>query len=188
MKKAMIFLLLLAVAPSAFAKNSIALSPISFRVSADNVLAKFEQSALYPEGVLRRFRPVGAKFSNKQVSLNTISFIATKTILFVSKSVHVNGVLDSIADNRSCSQQDVGYVLNMHFEGSDALVTNNVEGLEAIICLRPMSDTELIAAVRSRIIIGNNYSSILGPMAVDLIKEQVTPLLNALTEELKSLK
>jgi hypothetical protein len=187
MKKAM-FILLLIVAPSVFATQSIALSPISFRVSADNVLSKFEQAVLYPEGVLKRFQPVGAKISNKHVSQNTISFVATKSKFFISKAVHVNGILESSADNRTCSKKDVGYTLKMSFDNSDDLVTNNVEGLEAIICLHSQSDRELVSIVRSRIILGNNYSKMLGPIAINLIKEQVSPLLNALTEEIKSMR
>jgi hypothetical protein len=187
MKKMMIFLMLL-VAPSAFANQSVELSPTSFQVSADNALSKFEQTVLYPEGWFKRFRPVGAKISNKRVSQNVISFVATKNLLFISKSVYVNGFLESSEDKEACSQEDVGYSFKIHFDSSDALVTNNVEKLEAIVCLHSQSDTKLVGNVRSRIIIGNNYSKIRGPIAIKLIKEQVSPLLNALTEEIKFLR
>lgn len=187
MKKMMIFLMLL-VAPAVFAKQSVALTPITFQVSADDALSKFEKTVLYPEGLLKRFRPMGAKISNKRVSQNVISFIATKSVLFISKSVYVNGILESSEGSRACSKEDVGYSLKMHFDSSDDLVTDNVEGLEAIICLHSQSDTKLVGTVRSKIIIGNNYSNTLGPIAIKLIKEQVTPLFNALTEEIKSLR
>lgn len=187
MKKMMIFLVLL-VAPSAFANQSVALSPISFQLRADGVLSKFEQTVLSPEGMLTRFRPVGAQISHKHVFHNVISFVATKSALFISKSVYINGVLESSEDNQACSQKDVGYRLTMRLDSSDTLVSNNVEGLEAIICLHSQSDTELAGVVRSRIIIGNNYSRTLGPIAINLIKKQVSPLLSALTEEIKSLR
>jgi hypothetical protein len=187
MKKMMIFLLLI-MAQAVFAKESVVLSPISFQVSADDALSKFEQTVLYPENLLKRFKPVGAKISNKHVSQNTINFVATKTALIFSKSVYVNGILESSEDGRACSKGDVGYVLKMHFDTSDALVTNNVEELEAVICLHSQSETTLAGIVRPRVITGNKYSSTLGPIAVNLIKAQVSPLIHALTEEIKSLR
>jgi len=187
MKKMMIFLMLL-VAPSVFANQSVELSPINFQVSADNVLSKFEQTVLYPEALLKRFQPVGAKITNKRVSQNVISFVATKSKLFISKSVYVNGILDTNEDSRSCSKGEVGYSLKMRFDSSDDLVTDNVDELQAIICLRSLSNKNLVGVAKSKIIIGNNYSSLLGPVAINLIKEQVSPLLNALTEEIKSLR
>lgn len=187
MKTMMIFLLLM-VAPSVFAKQSVELSPISFQVSANDALTKLEMTVLYPEGLLKRFRPAGAKISNKRVSQNVISFVATKSALFISKSVYVNGILESSVDNRTCSKEAVGYSLKMNFDTSDDLVTNNVEELQAIICLHSQSNSKLAGIVRARIIIGNNYSKALGPIAINLIKEQVSPLLNALTEEIKSLR
>lgn len=185
--KKMMFLLVLMVSPSVFAQQSVALSPIGLQISADNALTKFEQTVLYPEGMLKRFQPVGAKISNKRVSQNVISFIATKSKLFISKSVYVNGILESSENDRACSKGEVGYSLRMKFDSSDRLVTENVEGLEATICLQSKSDTKLTGLVRSKIIFGNNYSNVLGPIAVNLIKEQVAPLIQALTEEIKSL-
>lgn len=186
--KTIVILLLLIVAPSVFAKQSVVLSPITFQVSADDALFKLEKTLLYPEGLLNRFRPVGAKISKKRVSQNVVNFIATKSVLFISKSVYVNGVLDSIVDNRSCSKMDVGYSLKMNFDSSDDLVTNNVEELQAIICLHSQSNSKLAGIVRVRIILGDKYSNALGPIAINLIKDQVSPLLNALTEEINSLR
>ena len=187
MKKLMI-ITLLTIAPSVFAKESITLSPINFQINAVDALSKVEQTVLYPEGLLKRFQPVGAKISNKKVSQNVISFVATKSVLFISKSVYVNGILDSVEDSKSCLKDGVGYKIKMSFDASDDLVTNNVEELQATICLYPQSDSKLVGNVQSKIVTGNNYSKVLGPTAVNLIKEQVSPLLNALTEEIKSLK
>lgn len=187
--KTIVILLLFIVAPSVFAKQqSIALSPINFQVNANDALFKLEKTLLYPEGLLNRFRPVGAKISNKRVSQNVVNFVATKSALFISKSVYVNGILDSNVDNRSCSKEDVGYSLKMNFDSSDDLVTNNVEELQAIICLHSQSNSKLAGIVQVRIILGNKYSNTLGPIAINLIKDQVPPLLNALTEEINSLR
>lgn len=176
------------MASTVFAKESIALSPINFQVNTENALSKLDKTLLNPEGLLTRFVPVGAKISNKNVSHNVISFVATKSAFFISKSVYVNGVLESKEDNKSCSKDEVGYSLRMYFDSSDDIVTNNVDELQAIICLKSQSTSKLVGTVRSKIITGNNYSKALGPIAVNLIKEQVSPLLNALTEEIKSLR
>ena len=135
-----------------------------------------------------RFQPVGAQISDKNVSEKMVNFIATKKLLFVSKSVYVNGVLESSADNQVCPPDDVGYILKMHFDSSDPLVINNVKGLEAILCLHSKSDSSIEGIVQSKIIIGSNYSKTFGPITINLIKEQIAPLLSALTEEVKSLR
>lgn len=180
-------LILLLISPTVFAKQSVELPPINFQVSATDALSKFERTLLYPEGLLKRFRPLGAKISEKRVSQNVISFIATKTVLFISKSVYVNGIIDTSENNKACSKGELGYSFKMSFDSSDSLVTDNLEGLEATICLHSQSKTKLEGLVKSKIIIGNNYSKVLGPIAIDLIKGQVSPLLNALTEEITSL-
>ena len=187
MKKVMILFLLL-LAPYVFAEQNVTIAPITFQVNAQEALSKFDQTLLYPESLLKRFRPVGAKISDKRVSQNVISFVATKTVLFISKSVYVNGILDVTQDNRICSKEEVGYRLKMRFDSSDHLLTDNVDELQANVCLRSESDTKITGLVQSKIIIGNNYSKALGPIAINLIKDQVSPLLNALTEEIKSLR
>lgn len=189
MRTTVMFLLLLVAPTITFAKESVALSPINFQINADNALSKFEQTLNSPERLLKRFQPVGAKISKKQVSHNAISFVATKTVLFISKSVYVNGVLDSNVDDRVCSTKGaIGYRLTMRFDGSDALLSNNVEEIEATICLRSQSEKTIIGNAQSKVILGDNYSKALGSIAVDLIKDQVPALLSALTEEIKSLR
>lgn len=184
----LILLSVLLISPSVFAKQSIALSPISFQISADHALSKFDQAISHPEDVLKRYRPASVKITNRRVSQNEISFVAVKTVLFVSKSVYVHGVLESNEISRGCSGSEKGYSLKMHFEGSDHLVTDNVDELRAVVCLNEESNTKLTGVIRSQIITGDRYSRTLGPLAINLIKEQVQPLLSALTEEIKSMR
>lgn len=186
--KTITILSLLMMAPAVFAKQSVAMDPINFQVSAGDALFKLEKTVTYPEGLLKRYKPFGAKITNKRVSQNVISFVATKSKFFISKSVYVNGILDSNEDSRSCSKGDKGYSLKMSFDSSDDLVTNNVDELQAIICLRSLSDSKLSGTVRAKIILGNKYSSTFGPIAVNMIKAQVQPLLNAITEEIQTLR
>jgi hypothetical protein len=170
----------------AFANEELNLSPVNFQINAEDALVKFEQILLNPENFLLRFRPVGAQISNKKVSQNVISFIATKKILFISKSVYVNGILDNSTDKVSCENNDLGYSLNMRFDSSDHLVTDNVEELQARICVHPISNSKFKATVLPKIILGNHYSKPLGPFAVNLIKDQIAPLLKALSEEISA--
>ena len=166
----------------AFARQSISLTPINFQVNSTHVLSKFEEAVLNPEGILRRYKPTGVRATNKRVAGNEISFVATKTVLVISKSVYIHGILESRDAGNGC------YNLNMRFETSDRLVTDNVEQLQARICVKEDSNSKLSGQVRAQILTGNRYSRTLGPMAVNLIKDQVSPILNALTEEIKAMR
>jgi hypothetical protein len=183
-------LLLLALLSSsfAFARQGVTMAPINFQVSTDHGLSKFDQVISNPERILRRYRPEGVRVSNKNVSRNEISFTATKTVFMISKSVYVHGVLETGDDNRSCSNNETGYRLRMHFESSDHLVTNNVDELRALICVRELSAFKIAGQIRPQIILGERYSKTLGPMAINLIKDQVSPMLTALTEEIKAMR
>ncbi len=175
-------LLVLSLSYSAFAGQSVQLAPINFQVSASDALSKFEQVVSQPENLLRRYKPVGVKISNKQVAGNEVSFTATKTVLFVSKSLNVHGIFESREVSRGC------YRMTMHFDSSHHLVTDNVDHLQASICLREESTSKISGVIRSQIILGSRYSRTLGPIAVNLIKDQVQPLLSALTEEIRSMR
>jgi hypothetical protein len=71
---------------------------------------KLDDILKYPEGVLKRFKPEGATITNKRVSQNRISFNATKTIMFISKTVMVQGTLDSNENNRGCAANESGSI------------------------------------------------------------------------------
>lgn len=187
-KKLVILFIFSLLATPVIAGKSIDLAPMVIQVSTNNALSKIEQTLLYPENLLKRFEPVGATITNKRVSQNVISFTATKTKLFISKSVYVNGIFEASENKKSCPNGEFGFNLRMHFETSDALVTDNVEELQAILCLKGESSSQLNGNVRSKIVLGKNYSSLLGPKIVGLIQEQVNPLINAITEEIKSLR
>ncbi|MBC7428177.1 MAG: hypothetical protein H7336_06170 [Bacteriovorax sp.] len=187
MKIILLFMVLLLSLP-AFARESIALPPVNFQISTGHALSKFDQAVLHPEEILKRYTPTGVKVSNKRVSQNEISFIATKTYLFISKSVLVNGILESSQVTRGCSREEVGYSLKMRFETSDNLVTDNVEALQVLICLREENQSKITGQIRSQIITGSRYSNPTGPFAVSLIKDQVSPLISAMTEAIKSMR
>lgn len=186
--KTPIALFLFLAAPFVAANDSVAIAPIKFQITADNALSKVEQTVRSPEGLLKRYNPVGAKITRKQVSQNQMSFVATKTVLFISKSVYVNGIFDSHEDHKSCAKNEVGYAIEMNFDASDGLVSNNVESIQATICLRSVAENKIVGTAHSKIIIGKNYSNTLGPVAINLVKDQVPALLDALTKEITSLR
>lgn len=173
---------------SAFARQSITLPTVSFQVNADYAMTKFNQVISNPEKVLKRFRPAGVKVSNKRVAGNEISFTAVKTVLLITKSVYVHGVLDISEVGRGCGKLERAYSLKMYFESSDSLVTDNVDELRAVLCLSEDSDSKVSGQIKPVLIKGERYSNTLGPIAVNLIKAQVSPILTALTEEIKSMK
>ena len=177
----------MSISLSAFGQ-SIQLAPVNFQINAVHALSKFEDAVSHPEDVLRRFRPAGVKVSNKQVSQNEISFTATKTVFVVTKSIYVHGVFESNELSRGCGRDEKGFLLRMHFESSHRLVTDNVQELRAVVCLREISDSKITGQVRAQIVKGARYSSTLGPMAVNLIRDQVAPLLTAVTEEIRSMR
>lgn len=185
--KIILFAAVMSVSVTAFGQ-SVSLAPINFQISASHALSKFEDAISHPEDVLRRFRPAGVRVSNKYISRNEITFTATKTVLVVSKSVNVRGVFDSQEVGRGCAASEKGYMLSMHFQGSDRLVTDNVREMRALVCLRENSNSNISGKVRAQIIKGSRYSSTLGPMAINLIRDQVSPLISALTEEIRSMR
>ncbi len=186
--KTILLPLVLLVSTSAFARQSIGLPPINFQVSAQNALSKFDQVVHDPENILKRYKPVGVRITNKRVSHNEISFTAIKTVLFISKSVYVHGVLETREVSTGCTRDEKAYSLKMRFDSSDQLVTNNVDELRATLCIREVSESSIAGQIKPLLIKGERYSSTLGPIAVNLIKDQVQPLLNAVTEEIRTMR
>jgi hypothetical protein len=186
--KTIFILAVLVLSTSAFARQTIALPVVNFSVSTDHALSKFDQMISNPERVLQRYRPVGVKIKNKNVAGNEISFTAVKTVLMISKSVYVHGVLDTRETGKGCGANERAYSLRMRFESSDRLVTDNVDELRAVLCLRENSESKVSGRIQPALLTGDRYSRTLGPLAVGLIKDQVSPLLSALTEEIKAMR
>lgn len=186
--KTILFFALWTLASAALAGQVVVMTPQSFQVIAPDVLSKLEDSLKYPEGILKRYKPTGARISQKEVSQNQINFVATKSVLFISKSVFVSSVLEMQDNDKSCAPGEKGYRLSLSFDGSDRLVTDNIDHLEADLCVRVESGKKMNGVVKPKILLGKDYSSTLGPIAVNLIKDQVTPLIESLTEEIKSMR
>lgn len=183
--KTLLFLALIA-GTNLQAEDFFTVAPIKFQIESSNVVERLEQTLKYPEGLLGRFKAEGAKMSEKKVSNNSMSFLATKKVLFISKTVLVNGVLDVSEDLKSCDKNHTGHKLVLNLDGSDDLVTDNVDRLEAVICTQSLNGKKLTGSIKGRIYKGHNYSSLVGPVAKGIIEDQLNPLLKALTEEVQS--
>jgi hypothetical protein len=173
------------LANNLYAQDFFSIPENKFQIKSVNALEKLELTLKYPEKFLKRFKPEGAIITEKFVSNNNIRFIATKKVLFISKSALVNGNLDSFQENTGCAKNEIGFKLVLNFDGSDGIVVDNIDRLEAKICATNIGTNQLIGSVKGRIYKGNNYSSAVGMVAKDIIEAQINPLLRALTEEIQ---
>jgi hypothetical protein len=185
MKKILPFIFFLSM--SAFAEEAFLIPSSKFQIKSSRVEEKLEMSLKYPEKLLKRFQPLGAKITNKSVSGNSIRFHATKTVAFISKTVAVSGVLDTQEDNSGCAVNEKGYTIILNLDGSDAIVSENIDRLEAKLCTKTSNSSLLNANVKGKIVKGAMYSNLVGGVAKDIIAAQVEPLIKALTEEIQSM-
>jgi hypothetical protein len=186
MKKLLALTMLISL--NSYAEDFFPIPVSKFQIKSDRVEEKLETTLKYPEKLLKRFQPQGAKISDKQVSNNTIRFKATKSVALFTKTVNVNGVLDSEEDNKGCKANEQGYNIVLNLDGSDGLVSDNIDRLEAKLCATYPGPSAMNATVSGKIIKGNNYSSLVGGVAKDIIQAQVAPLIKALTEEIQSMQ
>lgn len=161
---------------------------IQFEIKSENITEKLERTMKNPEPLLLRFRPEGAVITRKEVSSNSMSFVATKNVLFISKSVNVKTQLDIQENSLGCGPEMVGYNFVLSVDGSDSFVTNNVDHLEAKLCVKIFNNQKIVGTVRGKIFKGHNFSRALGPVAINMIEAQVAPLIRALSEEIKLMK
>lgn len=183
-----IFFLALVYTSSLYAEEFFIVQPVKFEIMAANADEKLEQTLKYPENLLKRFKPEGAIIDRKKVSNNAVQFRATKKILFVSKTVQVNGILDVVEDNSNCNKSQQSHKIVLNFEGSDELVVENISRLEATLCTSRVDDKKIVGVAKGRIYKGSNYSNTLGYIARGIVEAQVGPLMKALSQEIQSMK
>lgn len=188
MKKTIFMALLMVTVTNVFADSDFfTVTPVKFQINATDAKDKLDDILKYPEGVLKRFKPEGATITNKRVSQNRISFNATKTIMFISKTVMVQGTLDSNENNRGCAANESGYDVKLELDGSDAIVLDNIDRLEIKLCVKD-NNNSISGVVKPFIYKGRDYSSTTGSIAKGIIEAQVNPLLKALNDEIASKK
>ncbi len=173
---------------STFTLNAevIAIKAAQFSVKTQNGLAKLEDSLKYPESLLQKFQPQGAKISNKIVSNNQVSFNGTKGYLGMKKTILVKGTLDSVENKVGCSKTEKRYDVTFSFDGSDGLVADNFEMIKIKVCASENSNTSLLVNIQPSLIQGRNYSDFTGSYVQGIIEAQIDPIIKALNEEISS--
>lgn len=185
MKQSLLLVLVLFSA-STFAREFFRVKPKQYDARVTDALAKIEQAFKVPKTVVRRFNPTGAVISNKVVKDNEITFDAKKTIMMISKTVKVKARFDIEESSQICDASQLGYIINVDLTGSDELIYDNVENLEAHVCLKELNKSQVNITVSGKMYRGASYSKMTGGIARDMIEGQIEPLIEALKEEIRN--
>lgn len=152
-------------------------------IKAPNVMDKMQAAINNPEGVLNRYTPVGGTIKNKVVHNNEVSFVMTKKVLIITKTFKVHFTVDMHEEINICPANQLGYKYKVELDGSDDLVTDNVDRLEFNICITKKDENSAIATVGGYIYKGSNYSEPVGSIAKNTIQDQVDPFVKAIKDE-----
>jgi hypothetical protein len=182
--KIILYLSLLIVSFGVCAKDYFDVSPTVIEIKTQNGISKFEEELKYPEELLISYKPVGADIKNKKQSHNSFEFVAVKTYLGISYHVKISGRLETKVMHTGCLSSERGYQLNVYFEGSDELISDNVSELQIMICAIEFP-RNLKAKIQAKIMKGQYFSSFSGGFIKSMIEAQITPLLTALKNRLE---
>ena len=183
MKSCLTILVLFLSLNIAFAAEYIDLPSAQFEARAENIQDRVSDIIANPEPILVRYKPVGMKVANKQISGNTISFMATKSVFGISKTVLFKGTLDINESESPKNQKCFKAVLD--FAGSGALIYENIEELHMAICTVEKAPNHLTAVAKIRLLKGNNYGGVVSGIAKSLIEDQVSPIIASIKEEIE---
>ncbi len=186
--KTIYFLTLLLFVFGTSAAEVFTIKPFAISIQAPNVMKKIEVAIENPEGVLRRYTPVGGKIKNKEVSRNQVSFDMTKKVLILNTTFSVKITIDIKANDKICPNDQTGYVYAADLAGSDGIVYDNIDSLKFQICIKPVSSTEVTANVSGVLVKGRGYTEPVGSIAKNTIEDQVDPFVEAIKEEVLSTK
>jgi len=135
-----------------------------------------------PETVLQRYRPEGITVKNKKISGNQIEFMATKSVLGISRTVLYKGILEieelTKQNNYPC------FKATQDFQGSGELIIENIEKMELTFCLQELKNNQTNAIIKPVLTKGRNPGGMLGNVATNLIIDQVDPVILAIKEEI----
>ena len=176
------------VSTSALSAQTTHLPVANFELVTSNVMEKIENVLLSPENLLKRYRPAGAKITNKTVDRNQFQFNAEKTVFAYTQNVFIHSYFNIAKNSHCASKEETGYIARMDFSGSDKLITDNVEKYEAQICVKEISEIKVKVQVRAKLTRGNDYNFVVGPIISDMIAAQNNPFIEAISNEVKSIK
>lgn len=169
-----------------YAKETFEIPAFSIEIKTPNVMEKVAHVIHTPENILTRYTPVGGKVRNKVVNQNVVSFEMTKKVLLITKTFHVNLILDISEASNICKKDQIGYLYRASLEGSDSLVTDNISSVVYNICIKELASDAASAMITGKIMKGNDYSEPYGKFAKKMIKDQTDPIVKAIKEEILS--
>ncbi len=152
---------------------------------------KIDRLIQSPKGVLERFTPKNLDYKNKLVENNKVTMDVTKKILGFKKTVKYVGTLTvTHLDNRKAGFDECYAVLEDFF-GSGALLTDHVSEFSMEICLKktsePFAEKEnYLVRFSPSVKKADSYGGIVGPIVIDIIKDQVDPIIQAIRQEIES--
>ncbi len=184
-KSLLLAVMILSLSSAGRAQDFDSIAPKSFLISATNLDNKLNDIIRNPINVLKRYRPAGAEISNKKVSQDSFSFVATKKKFGFSKSVFIKGNLKIEEERVACLPNERSYSIIFDFSPSDSLIATNVDQLELNLCVLFSAKRDSLNARFS----GKIYRNPGGEDFVynyirDLIALQVSPLIDAFQSEL----
>jgi hypothetical protein len=166
--------------------DEIKLSAMGFDVQTENGLSKLEDVARNPEDILKRYVPVNVTLKSKTVNHAQLDMVASKSVMFLSKTMHVRGVLDiNPSSNKSKANC---YDASLDFAGSDQLVTDNIDSLQMELCATQMSGSQIHVTINSKIIKGKDYNSATGSITTGVISDQISGIAKAIQASIKAQK
>lgn len=168
------------------AEDFFAVPPVTFLVTSSEGLYKLNQSLTYPESLLKRFKPEGALISKKIVNQQSVSFYAKKSYFGISQTVFVSGTLEAQEQSKLCPKNETGFSIKFSFQGSDAIVSDNIDRISVVLCAKTLNPDLLSVLVRARIYKSAHYSNFLGSIVKEMIEAQVTPLIKALRQDVSN--
>lgn len=187
MKLFLLFCVLFTFATATYSAESFPVPKFSVKISAPDIMNKIETAISGPENILKRYIPVGGNYRNKVVNQNTVSFTMSKTVIIFTKTFFVNFSIDIRPENNICPKDQIGYLYSVNLDGSDAIITENIDHLTFNICIQKNSPKDITAIVTGKIFKGRDYSEPIGGIAKDTIEQQVGPIVNAIKEEVQAL-
>jgi hypothetical protein len=100
----------------------------------------------------------------------------------VDVKVSVKGTLEIGESNMICPENQQGFFVSLDLNGSQDLIYNNFERIEAGICLGEISSSKVQATLRPHLVKGIANNKLTGKTVHEVLSAQVTPLINAITE------
>lgn len=184
-------LLVIICLPIAFtnASDQYVAAETAYTVSAPRADSKLEDTLLETEGFLKRFAPAGVEVQRKLVYGNSFEYLVTKRILGFPKQFDIKGSIYFERASSGCLSTESAYRGTANFIGSEVGVTDTLDTLSLLVCVKENSATSLSLRVKSMLFYkGKKFGIIIENIAEKLIIEQVDALFLATKQEIAAQK